>query len=459
MIDETNLNLAIAIYQTITAILFCITTRKRRDLFFWSIGVIFAAFGAIIVFFQIIDPVFRLIGNSLYIVAALIYVGSVIYEYYNKFIKTSKDKQERQKKIRRQVLVLCLGLFLVIIAILFLAIFSILNAIVIVQLILLIPLWLVNVMLLQIHLKEQTTMHLFMFLVMFVASGSLINTILASYNINGAWELSYALNFVYITFFLATGLAARIELKIIKSEERYREAYNLAEFYKDLFAHDIGNILQYMRSSIDLIRILESESVNSPQIQQTLDILNEQVIRGSMIVSNIKQLSSLKESKLDLYKINVQETVSEAIKYIRSNFINKKIEFLISPISEDFFIKGNHLFLEVVKNIFVNAIRFNKSPLIKIWITISRISKKNRDYLQIEFKDNGIGISDCLKEDLFKDPLNRKAEVTGIGLGLSLIYEVLETYNAEIWVEDRIKGDPSQGSNFIIQIEEEPVKE
>ena len=41
-----------------------------------------------------------------------------------------------------------------------------------------------------------------------------------------------------------------------------------------------------------------------------------------------------------------------------------------------------------------------------------------------------------------------------MGIGLTLVKKAIETYNGQIWVEDRIAGDYSKGSNFIILIPE-----
>ena len=41
-----------------------------------------------------------------------------------------------------------------------------------------------------------------------------------------------------------------------------------------------------------------------------------------------------------------------------------------------------------------------------------------------------------------------------MGLGLSLVRKILESYNGKIWVENRIEGDHTQGSNFKILIPE-----
>ncbi len=44
--------------------------------------------------------------------------------------------------------------------------------------------------------------------------------------------------------------------------------------------------------------------------------------------------------------------------------------------------------------------------------------------------------------------------VHGMGLGLSLVIKIIESYNGKIWVKDRVKGDYMKGSNFILLIPE-----
>ena len=41
-----------------------------------------------------------------------------------------------------------------------------------------------------------------------------------------------------------------------------------------------------------------------------------------------------------------------------------------------------------------------------------------------------------------------------MGLGLSLVKKIIESYHGQIWVEDRFEGDYSKGSNFIVLIPE-----
>ncbi len=95
---------------------------------------------------------------------------------------------------------------------------------------------------------------------------TLIFKALYNIQIDEFWELSYVTNILMISFILTTGLAAPIEDRITKSEKRYFEAYNQTEFYRDLFTHDISNILQYVKSSLDLIKIYQEDPQGQNQI-------------------------------------------------------------------------------------------------------------------------------------------------------------------------------------------------
>jgi len=44
--------------------------------------------------------------------------------------------------------------------------------------------------------------------------------------------------------------------------------------------------------------------------------------------------------------------------------------------------------------------------------------------------------------------------VRGMGIGLSLVKKIIESYNGKIWVENRIDYNYSQGSNFVVEIPE-----
>ena len=74
-------------------------------------------------------------------------------------------------------------------------------------------------------------------------------------------------------------------------------------------------------------------------------------------------------------------------------------------------------------------------------------------YWKVEFKDRGPGVPDEIKESVFArlERVNKRAFATG--LGLTLVKQIIEECGGKIWVEDRIRGDQSKGSNFVVMLQ------
>ncbi|MFX1312510.1 MAG: PAS domain S-box protein [Promethearchaeota archaeon] len=240
---------------------------------------------------------------------------------------------------------------------------------------------------------------------------------------------------------------------LIDSEKKFREAYNRANFYKDLFAHDINNIFQSIESSMELLSLYLKDFKRNENIEELINIAIEQVIRGANLVSNVRKFSEIEESGLSITSIEVNEVLKRVIQYVIKSYHGKKINIQVYPPNKKFYVKANDLLLDVFENILINAIRHNNHQIIEIIIKVSKVQKNNIKYLKLEFIDNGIGIPDNMKEKIFLRAEKKVRNNISMGLGLSLVKKIIEEYNGQIWVEDRVKGDYREGSKFIILIE------
>ncbi|MHA1753662.1 MAG: PAS domain S-box protein [Candidatus Helarchaeota archaeon] len=241
-----------------------------------------------------------------------------------------------------------------------------------------------------------------------------------------------------------------IKLELQKSEQKYREAYNRAEFYKDIFIHDMNNILHSILLSTQLSKLNLKDKNNFDEIEENLTIIESQIKRGTRLISNIRKLSKLENSEISLKYLELFEILENTIISIKNSFKYKIINIKIQSFYKKLLIFANELFEDVIENILINAIKHNKSPTIEIIIKISEIKRDNKIFLKIEFMDNGIGINDVNKEKIFQRSDFKNKIISGMGLGLSLVKKIIELYGGKIWVEDRIRGDYKKGSNFII---------
>jgi len=244
----------------------------------------------------------------------------------------------------------------------------------------------------------------------------------------------------------------RAEELLKESEENYKNAFNRANFYKDLFAHDMNNVLNSILLSIELITETPKIQEKMKKIDELFNIIKESSNRGAQLVSNVQKLSSLEDSGVTVQKIDVSTFLHDAISFIKNNFPNKDIEIIVEASLEDVHVMGNELLLDVFENIMINSVKYNKNEKKEIVIKTSEIEADGQKLLKFEFIDNGIGIEQYRKEKIFEVGNREYKGGRGMGLGLSLVKKIVESYGGKIMVEDKVPGDYSKGSNFILLI-------
>ena len=246
----------------------------------------------------------------------------------------------------------------------------------------------------------------------------------------------------------------KVEKDLKESEEKYRDAYNRAEFYKDIFTHDINNILQSILSGTQIGQLLLNDHEKFDDLKLNAEIIKEQVIRGSKLIKNVRKLSKLEEAGQSLEKIEILSVLKNTVSFIERSYMDKNLTIQVDSIEEKLFTKANNFLEDVFENLLINAIRHNKNSMIEITIRISREQDLGMKYHKMEFFDNGIGVDDSMKNKIFQRGYNEGKGVPGLGLGLSLVRRIIETYSGKIMVEDRVMGDRLKGSNFVLLIPE-----
>ena len=238
------------------------------------------------------------------------------------------------------------------------------------------------------------------------------------------------------------------ELDISKKE--IQEAFQRANFYKDIFAHDMSNILQGILSVAQITKLQLGKTNDPNEILEIIGIIEEQIIRGSKLISNVRKLSELEELEEPLKSIDICNLLKKAIGDLRNSYQSHSIAIKVNSPSNNIVIQANDLLLEVFENLLMNAVKHNENSAIEIIIRISEEQREGLDYLKIEFIDNGIGIEDSRKTTIFTRGSKQNNYIGGMGIGLSLVNLIVERVKGKIWVEDRFKGDSTKGSNFIV---------
>ena len=231
-----------------------------------------------------------------------------------------------------------------------------------------------------------------------------------------------------------------------QAEQRIEEEYRRAEFYIDLVGHDINNMNQVTRGHLDLLLRMPDFP---DKFRNSAKIALNHVKKSTDIISNVRTLSEVQSDEIELARIDIYPAYASAVEVVKSLPRDVRIN---SNITEGrYFIRGNAFFFNVFSNLLNNAVKFDCHEVVEIDVDIS----PSADNWRLEFKDRGHGISDEYKKIIF-NRLERAGEsAQGTGLGLTIVKYVVASYGGSIRVEDRVSGDRTQGSNFILLLPKE----
>ncbi|MBO3445653.1 PAS domain-containing sensor histidine kinase [Clostridium sp. CCUG 7971] len=228
------------------------------------------------------------------------------------------------------------------------------------------------------------------------------------------------------------------------------------EFFANL-SHEFRTPLNLIFSSVQLLNmklskcdICNSCKFSNKEYGKYIDIINRNGFRLLKLVNNLIDITKLDGGTLEYNPVNYDIVkFIENIVDLSSDFANENgIEMIFDTSIEEKIIAFNLEQMErIILNLISNSIKFNK-PDGKIEVSIDC----NDEFVEIQVKDNGIGIPEDEFSEVFEkfnQVNNRMTKVSeGSGIGLSLVKSLVELHNGSISIESEL----NKYTKFIIKI-------
>ena len=174
------------------------------------------------------------------------------------------------------------------------------------------------------------------------------------------------------------------------------------------------------------------------RLNKSLDICLNEVERLKKIVNDMLLLSKAEKTEVDfntLEEIDPKVIINEIIEQYR--VLNPKVKYIVD-IEENIKIKISPNDLKQLLIIFIdNSIKYNNKENIEIQIMLKKVDNK----LNLEVKDNGIGIP----KGEIKNVMKRFYKVdksrvnnNSFGIGLSIANRIVNNYNGEIDIKSEL---------------------
>ncbi len=230
-------------------------------------------------------------------------------------------------------------------------------------------------------------------------------------------------------------------------EERLRDESERANLYMEVMSSDLNMTNQNVLFAMEDLGI----SLDLPErLQGVLSETSWSVRKAGRMIANMGVLISLDQNPPDKVLTRLQPHFNKAVREATRDFAWKTLEVKSNIPDQSFDVVG-HAFLWYV---FFNIIHYSASadPSSTVKIDIRAKLTEDGDMVRIEFRDRARAIPDELKDQIFRRTGSPEEQFAGKGLGLTVVDRYIEDLGGRVWVENRVKSDPSKGSKFIILI-------
>lgn len=271
-------------------------------------------------------------------------------------------------------------------------------------------------------------------------------------------DILYVIGIIFAfasAMYLIVYLTGSVSMQLRRQEEAYRQANlqlkqkdRIKDEYVSRVTHDIKGHLAAIQNCLDVVVNNLVGPLNSKQAE-FVNRAHSRTVKLTTFVKTLLRLTQMRfVNKIQKDVFPLKNAVDNAIANVRGKADNKSIALSCDIESSVDKIFGNQFSIEeAITNILLNAIKYT---LENGKVTLTAENKGQLVLLQIV--DTGIGIP---KEELSKvfDEFYRASnakelEQDGTGLGLSLVKQIIERNDGEIWVESQL----NVGTKFSITL-------
>jgi hypothetical protein len=243
-------------------------------------------------------------------------------------------------------------------------------------------------------------------------------------------------------------------LEALESEQlsellsRYKGEQEKSAFYLDLLSHDMGNIIQGILLGVEMAA---HEVSADPKAREALTIVNDEINRSMILLSETKLMVRANETKPRFLEIDLIDSIRQAILNIHEVYPKHDIDFDVRFPSESYIILAE----SIIKYAFFSTFRFivdnSRTPNVRIAIEIMSHSKET-SFATVEVSSSNAETPISEIESLF----NWHSRNPSGGVGLPLARVLLNRYNGSICIPESSDGTSLKRLKFKLQIPSKP---
>ena len=224
-----------------------------------------------------------------------------------------------------------------------------------------------------------------------------------------------------------------LRVELVESKEvRLQYEIDRKEFI-DNITHDINTPIT--SASMNIEAILDG-IINDEKKEIYLRNIKDKIKTISKLVEELSLISDmdLDKEKVEFVLVDIDDFIKDIIEEFQ--FERKYDDIQIEYNKVDSLIKEVDVqkLRRVILNIIENSIKYSDKKNIEVYIEL----KRDKDNIMISIEDNGPGIKTNYKDifnRFYREDESRNSDISGSGLGLSIVSKIINIHNGEIYAE------------------------
>ncbi|MCX6169829.1 MAG: PAS domain S-box protein [Ignavibacteriales bacterium] len=266
-------------------------------------------------------------------------------------------------------------------------------------------------------------------------------------------ERAYGEEEMQVLNFVSEQIAQVIERKrnsdaVKKYTEELKQLNATKDKFFSIIAHDLKNPFITLLGFSDLLISDFGEFTDEEKIYYITEMKKTAEVSHSLL-QNLLHWSRSQTGRIEFnpQKLDLHDVISSNVELLKASAERKRIKILCTIPHPTYVSADEDMLNTIIRNLLTNSLKFtNKDGKIEIYCT------QQDDSLQIYISDDGVGMSEKVKANLFRLDTTQSTFGTeneaGTGVGLILCKEFVEKHGGTISVESEV----GKGSKFCITL-------
>lgn len=236
------------------------------------------------------------------------------------------------------------------------------------------------------------------------------------------------------------------------ARQEAEKSLNERDEFISIASHELKSPLSALKLKAQMFRrdinAGKADAYSPERIHRLIEMTEKQMLRLERLVNDMLDVSRIRSGKLSMQlgEFKLHDLVEDVLIGMKEQFDLSQggaPKFISS--SQNVVVSLDYMRIEqVLMNLLTNALRYGKGNPIKVYLS------HTKDKIHLSVTDEGIGISPVNIAKIFGrfERAIQRNEVSGLGLGLYIGRQIVESHQGKIWAESK----EGKGSSFHVEL-------